>query len=74
MVLFGIIGLIRINWYYSGKIDIIRAKVVLFRQKLLFSGKRGSNPAKLLYSGKRSCIREKVNVFGRNWFYFGKNG
>ena len=41
-----------------------RASVVVFGQKLLYSGKRGCIRAKLIYSGKSGCNREKVVVFG----------
>ena len=57
---------------YSGKTGCIQAKVVVFRQKWLFSGKIvviGENwlylmkviiiGKKLLYSGKNGCIRDK---------------
>ena len=43
----------------------IRAKVVVFGQKLLHSGKSGCTRAKWLYSGK-------VVVFGQMWLYLGK--
>ena len=45
----------------------ICAKVVVFEQKLLFSGKNGCIRAKWLYF-------DKVVVFGQKWLYSGKSG
>ena len=44
----------------------IRAKVVVFGKKLLYSGKSGCVHAKWLYLGK-------VVVFGQRLFYLGKS-
>ena len=57
MVVFGVSG-------------CVRAKVVLFRQKRLYSWKTGHIRAEWLYSGKSCCIREtgcnraKMVVYG----------
>ena len=50
---------------YLGKSGAIRAEVVVFEQKWLYSGKSCCTRAKLLYSGKNGCIRAKVVVFGK---------
>ena len=42
---------------------LIWAKVVVFGQKLSYSGKSGCIRAKWLYSGKIGCFRVKVVVF-----------
>ena len=43
---------------------VVFVKVVVFGQKLLYSGKSGCIRAQeLLYSGKRCCIRVKVVLF-----------
>ena len=73
-------GCIEAQWLYSGKTRFIlaklmylgksgcnRAKVVVFVQKLLYSGKSGGIWAKWLYSGK-------VVKFGQNMLYSGKSG
>ena len=86
MVVFG-------NCLYSGKnksgcirviiVDCIRAKVLVFGQKWLYSGTKV-----LLYSGKvvvfglakvvvfvqSGCVREKVVVFGQSGIHSGKSG
>ena len=72
MVLFGLSG-------------CVRAKVVVFGQKWLYSGKRGCIRetvaifgfsgcirAKVVVLSQRSIIRAKVVVFGNNWLYSGK--
>ena len=51
-------GCIRVRWLNLGKSGIISSKVVLFRQKLLYSGKSGC----IRESG---YIRSKVLVFGQ---------
>ena len=43
--------------------------MVVFGQKLLFSGKSGYNRTKWLYSSESGCIRAKVVVFGQKWLY-----
>ena len=53
-------GFILAKWLYSDKSGCIRVKVVVFGQKLLYSGKGGSISANLLYAGK-------VVVFGKKW-------
>ena len=53
---FGIRGCIRLKWLYSGKNGCIREKVVVFRQKGLYSGKGSCIRTKWLYSGKSACI------------------
>ena len=63
----------------------IRAKVVVFGQKRLYSdkndciraigshsGKGGCNRAQWFYSEKSGCIRAKVVVIGQKWLYLGK--
>ena len=50
------------NCLYSGKSGCIWAKVVVFGQKWLYSGKVVVFGQKLLYSGKNGCIQEKVVV------------
>ena len=56
---------------YSGKTDCIRAKVVVFVQKWLYSGK-------WLHSDESGCIHAKwfflakFVVIGQNWLYSGK--
>ena len=59
---------------YSGKSGCIRAKLVVFGEKVvvlqlkwLYFAKTGSNWARLLYSGK-------VVVFGQKWLYLDKSG
>ena len=69
-----------------GQSGCIREKAVLFVQKWLYSGKRGSIRAKVVVLGKNGCIwakllysvksgrnRAKVVVFGQMWLYSGKN-
>ena len=51
----------------SGKSGCIRAKVVKFLQKWLYSVKSGCIPAKWSHSGKSGCIRAKVVVIGQMW-------
>ena len=53
------------KWLYSDKSGCIRAKVVVFGQKLLYSGRGGAISSNLSYTGK-------VVVFGQNWLYSGK--
>ena len=50
---------------YWEKSGCIRAKVLVFGQKKLFSGENGCIGAKWLYSGKSGSFRVK-------WFYSGK--
>ena len=42
-----------------GQSDCIRAKVVVFRTRLFYSGKSGCTREKRLYLGKNGCIRSK---------------
>ena len=66
MVVFGQNCCILVKWLYSSKVDVIgqngcvRAIVVVFRQKWLYSGKSGCIREKWLYSGKKCCIRAKL--------------
>ena len=48
-----------------GQCVCIRALVVVFVQKLLYSGKSGYIRLKWLYWVKCGCIRAKVVVFGQ---------
>ena len=57
---------IRETFLYSGKIGCIRAKVVEFEQKLLYSGS-------VVVFGQSGCIRVKNVVFGQKLLYWGKN-
>ena len=52
---------IRAKVVVFGQSDYIRAKLVVFWQKWLYSGKTG-------------FIRAKVAVFGQKWLYSGKSG
>ena len=58
------------KWLLSGNSGCIRTKVVLFWQKLMYSGKVVVFGKKWLYSGKvvvfvqSGCIRAKVVVIG----------
>ena len=60
------------KWLSSGKSGCIRAKLVVFVQKLLFSRKKDCMRTKLLYSGKSGCIGAKVVALGQKWLYSGK--
>ena len=57
-----------------GKREFIRAIVVVFGQKLFFTGRSGSIRAKVVVFGQSSCIRAKVVVIGQKWIYSGKSG
>ena len=52
--------------------------MVVFWQKWLYSGKSGSNPAKVVAFEQSGCIRQKVLYsakvfgFGQKWLYLGK--
>ena len=58
-----------------GQSDCIRAKVVVFRQKWLYSVKVvvfylfGSIRAKVVLIGQSGCIRAKAVVFRQKWLY-----
>ena len=52
-----------------GQNGFIRAKMVVFGQKWLYSGKSGSNRAKVVLLGQYGYIPAKMVVFGQNWFY-----
>ena len=54
-VVFGQSGCIRVKVVYSGKVVVLGAKVVVFEQKWLYSGKSGSIWEKRFYSGKSGC-------------------
>ena len=64
---------------YSGKTGCIRAKVVVFGQKWLYSGIVIVIGQNWLYSGKSGCNRVKwlhsgkVVVFGQKCLYSGKS-
>ena len=49
-----------------GQSSCIWAKVVLFGQNWLYSGKSGSNRAKVVLFGQSGSIRAKVVVFGQS--------
>ena len=57
-----------------GQGGCIRAKMVVLRQKWLYSKKSGCTRANLLYSDKSGCVRGKVVVIGRKRFYSGTSG
>ena len=64
-----------------GQSCCIRAKVVVFGQKWLYSGEKGSiraknccYRAKVVVFGRSGCIRAKVVVFGQKLFYTGRSG
>ena len=59
MVLIGHSARILKKPFVFGQSDCIRAKLVVFGEKLLYSGKRGS-------------IRGKVVVFRQKWLYSSK--
>ena len=71
MVVFGLSGCIRAKWLYWGK-------MVIFAQKLLFSGKSGCNWAKVVVFGQTLLFLGKVIVFRQTccfrlrWLYSGK--
>ena len=50
-----------------GKSVCIRAKVVVFGLKLMYSGKE-------VVFGQSGCIRAKVVVFMQKWMYSSKSG
>ena len=54
----------RKEWWYSGAKSFILAKVVVFGQKWLYSGKSGSIRANLLYSDKVIVFLAKSIAFG----------
>ena len=56
-----------------GQGSFIRAKVVVFGQELLYSGKRCCIRAKRLYSDKVIVFGEIV-VIHQKWLYSGKKG
>ena len=78
MVVFGQKGFLFRQSGLFAKRCCIRAKVVIFGQNWLCSGKlvvfgqNGCNPVKWLFWGKRGCLRAKVAVFGQRWLYSGK--
>ena len=53
MVVFGQSGCIQVKWFSLGKSYCIRAEVVIFEQRWLYSGKSGCVRAKWLYLGKK---------------------
>ena len=66
MVLFGQIGGIREKVEVFEKKDFfVWAKLVVFGQQWLYSGKLDVFGQGWLYSGKSNCIRAKVVVFGK---------
>ena len=54
------------TWLFSGKVVAIRAKVVLFGQKMFWAKVFW---ARLLYSGNSGSNWAKVAVFGQKWLY-----
>ena len=48
------------KWFYWGKSDCIRSKVVVFKEN-------GCTRAKVVVFGQSGCIRAKVVVFGQKW-------
>ena len=67
------------KWFYCDKNCCICAKLGLFGQKWLYSGKvvvfgqGGCILAKWLYSGKSVFNRAKC-LYSSKWLYLGKNG
>ena len=62
----GKIGSIWANWFYLEKwCSCSRAKVVVFVQKLLYSGKSGCIRAKNVAFGQSGGIWAKVVIFGQ---------
>ena len=63
-----------------GQSGCIRAKVVVFGQKWLYSdkvvvfGQSGCIRARWLFLRKSCCFRAKVVVIGQKWLYAGKHG
>ena len=57
-----------------GKKESIRAKVVVFGQKLFYTGRSVSFRTKVVVFGQSSCVRAKVVVIGERWIYLGKSG
>ena len=68
MVLFGK------KWFYTNKVVVIRQKVLYSAKSgcigaiLVVFGQGGFFRAKWLYSGKSCCIREKVVIFGKSGY------
>ena len=60
------------KWFYSGKKGCILAKVVVFDQKMLNSGKLVVMEEKGLYSGKSGSYREQDVLFGQKKLYSDK--
>ena len=56
----------------SGKSGCIRAKVVVFGSKRLYSGKIGCTRAKMVVLVKSGCIRTKVFLILYRLLYLGK--
>ena len=54
---------------YSGHIGCIRAKIVVFGLKLLYSGKEVVFGQSCCFRAKKGCVRAKVDVFGQKWLY-----
>ena len=55
-----------------GQSGCIRAKVVVFWQKWLYSKRSDCIRAKVVAFGQSGCIRAKVVVLGQKWLYSGK--
>ena len=53
------------NFFFKGKSGCLRAKVVVFEQKMLYSGKVVVIGKKWLFFGQSGCTRAKVVVFGQ---------
>ena len=52
---------------YLGKSESIRANVVVFGQKRIYSVRSGSTRAIVVVFGQSCCIRLKVVVLGQKW-------
>ena len=77
MVLFGQIVCFREKLLCSAKVVVngqsgsIRAKMVVFGKKLLYTGERGCIRDKVVVFGQSGCVPEKVVIFGQKWLYSG---
>ena len=73
MVVFGQSGSIRAKAVIFLKVNVLgqgllycSCKVVVYKQKWLYSVKSCCNRAKWLYSGRSGCTRKKVVVFDKS--------
>ena len=73
MAVYGKVNVIRQRWLLSEKVvefgqsGCIRAKVVVFGQERLYSGKSGCTRSKVALFGQSGCIPAKVVVIGQKW-------